>query len=288
MIINKIIQMKKFTKTSVLIILITVILSSCSKDNPSPSPNNKGINGSGCLISSIDSNGVNILNYEYNSDNKISKITNTKNNTATFSYSDTKITIQENKNGISTNSYLALGATGLVKQFYIDDIVSGSAKITDTINYTYDTNNYVIKAEGSYKVYSNGQFYKGGIYKTYSILQNGNYIVGGTIGGQYNAGTVPPNDTLDKATYEYYLDKTNQVFPDNSSNLKNLILEEFKSFSSKNLVKTSNIFHNGKSTKRSAVYTFTDKGLINTATMSESINGGNPQSYVLTIHYNCK
>ena len=281
-------QMKKFTKISTILILISIIFSSCSKKDPSPSPtNNKGINGSGCLISSIDSNGVNILNYEYNSDNRVSKINDVKNNSIiTFSYSPSKITIQKNTGGTIVNAYADLGSDGFIKQLYNDDKIVDMEKITDTTYYTYDSNKYLIKSFQSIGGYIGVQYQFGTSLKTYNTIKNGNFDKSALIGGPYFAGDLQPTDTISKVDYDYYFDKPSQVFPFTSSTATSNALSSFMGSYPKNLVKGINITYPGI-VMENFDYKFTDKGLINTVTITQSAYG-NSMSYTLTLHYACK
>ncbi len=284
--------MKQFTRISALIILITVIFSSCSKKDPSPTPspiNNKGVNGSGCVITSIDSNGVNILNYEYNSDNKVSKINNVKNNMIiTFSYTPTKVTIQVNKSGTLYNSYLDLGSNGYGKKLYSNIIASSSAKATDTTTYTYDVNNYLIKSIQTVDSYFGDQFFSGFYLRTDNTIDKGNFSTSTYTDGIYYDKSDPAANSqpLLKLAYDYYFDKPAQVFPIGSSKAAQTVIGLLTGTSPKNLLKSITITDPVIVTY-SFVYTFTDKSLINTVLITEAGNAQS-QNYTLTFHYNCK
>lgn len=130
------------------------------------------------------------------------------------------------------------------------------------------------------------EFLAGTSLKTYNTIKNGNFDLTALTGGVYFPGDVQPTDTIVKTSYDYYFDKPLQLFPYSSSVATSTALSSFEGTPTKNLPKAINITYPYIVTY-SFVYTFTDKGLINTAIVTQSAYG-NSLSYTLTFHYTCK
>ena len=236
-----------------LVLLLLIVVGSCvKKKDPSP-------HASDCLLTSLDRDGVTIFKYEYNSDKKISKVTDFKNNRIiTYAYTNNKIDIQINTDGVITNENMEIGSNGLASK-------------NSSMYYVYN-NNKLIEA-------------KYGNQKTYFRYENDNLIEAGMLTPLLKENVIIL-DTIVYSTREYYLDKPAQRFYFNT--YPGIINDDdtFTGNSSKNLLKNINqkILHYYNIDYS---YSFNDNGLIDVAHVAETFSVG-IEKYDIKFNYTCK
>jgi Domain of unknown function (DUF4595) with porin-like fold len=207
--------------------------------------------------------------YDYNSDGKVSKISNDRDGSyTTISYSSTAIVttdFDKNNKQLYTQNYI-LNAMGYV--------IKSGATSNFPYTYEYDSQGYFIKGFNS--EYTETNTYTDGNLTTNKVTY--------TNSGKFYGST----------TYDYYLDKPNTLTLNNFSSLSAYsygisidVSQNLTGKKSKNLVKkttTINYFANSTTDITDYTYTFDSKGNP-TQAVAKSSNG---YANTIDIEYLCK